>query len=248
MPEVVAHGSAPQGERTAPLLPCALCHLPNGSGHVESASLAGLPADYIIRQFAEFRSGERRITVGGPNAQRLLTALKRSYTDAQVSAAAKYFSALAPRPWIRVRETKRVAVSAVDPDSLMRYALAGADTELLGSRIVELPEDESALRRRDAHSGYIAYVPEGSLAKGERLTTTNEQGPACTACHGKTLQGLGGIPPIAGRPPTYIVRQLWNYRSGERQGFMAAPMRAVAVRLGVDEMLATAAYLASLPP
>jgi cytochrome c553 len=52
MPAVVAHGSPPQGERTAPLLPCALCHLPNGLGHVESASLAGLPADYIIRQFA----------------------------------------------------------------------------------------------------------------------------------------------------------------------------------------------------
>ena len=42
--------------------PCALCHLPNGAGHVESALPAGLPADYIIRQFAEFRSGERRIT------------------------------------------------------------------------------------------------------------------------------------------------------------------------------------------
>src|SRR5580704_11396327 len=51
MPAVVAHGSAPQGDKTAPILPCALCHLPNGAGHVESASLAGLPADYIVRQF-----------------------------------------------------------------------------------------------------------------------------------------------------------------------------------------------------
>jgi cytochrome c553 len=248
MPAVVAHGSAPQGERTAPVLPCALCHLPNGLGHVESASLAGLPADYIIRQFAEFRSGERRIAVGSPHAQQLLTALKRSYTDEQVGAAANYFSALAPRPWIRVRETKRVPVSVVDPNSLMRTALAGQGTELLGSRIVELPEDESGLRNRDAHTGFIAYVPEGSLAKGKLLTTTSEHGAACTACHGKTLNGLGGIPPLAGRPPTYMVRQLWNYQSGERQGSMAAPMRTIAARLGVDEMLAMAAYLASLPP
>jgi cytochrome c553 len=248
MPAVVAHGSAPQGERTAPILPCALCHLPNGLGHVESASLAGLPADYIIRQFAEFRSGERRIAVGSPHAQQLLTALKRSYTDEQVGAAANYFSALAPRPWIRVRETKRVPVSVVDPNSLMRTALAGQGTELLGSRIVELPEDESGLRNRDAHTGFIAYVPEGSLAKGKLLTTTSEHGAACTACHGKTLNGLGGIPPLAGRPPTYMVRQLWNYQSGERQGSMAAPMRTIAARLGVDEMLAMAAYLASLPP
>ncbi len=84
MPAVVAHGSPPPGERTAPLLPCALCHLPNGLGHVESASLAGLPADYIIRQLVEFRSGRRRITVGSARAQELLSALKASYTDAQV--------------------------------------------------------------------------------------------------------------------------------------------------------------------
>jgi cytochrome c553 len=248
MPAVVAHGSGPQGERTAPILPCALCHLPNGLGHVESASLAGLPVDYIIRQFAEFRSGERRITVGSPHAQQILTALKRSYTDEQVDAAARYFSELAPRPWIRVREAKRVSVSVVDSNSLMRTALAGQGTEFLGNRIVELPEDESALRNRDAHSGFIAYVPEGSLAKGKLLTTASEHGPACTACHGKTLRGLGGIPPLAGRPPTYVVRQLWNYQSGDRQGSVAAPMRSIAARFSVDEMLAMAGYLASLPP
>jgi cytochrome c553 len=249
MPAVVAHGSPPEGAGTAPSLPCALCHLPNGLGHVESASLAGIPADYIIRQFAEFRSGERRITVGNARAQQLLSALKSSYSDAQVRAAAEYFSALAPRPWIQVREAKLVPVSVVDPDSLMRTALAGAGTEPLGDRIVELPENESGLRRRDAHSGFVAYVPEGSLAKGKALVTgAGEWGIACTACHGKTLNGLRGIPPLAGRPPTYLVRQLWNYQSGERRGSMAAPMRAIAARLRVDEMLAMAAYLASLPP
>jgi cytochrome c553 len=249
MPAVVAHGSPPRAETSAPLLPCALCHLPNGLGHVESASLAGLPADYIIRQFAEFRSGERRITVGDGRAQRLLVTLKSSYTDEQVRAAAMYFSALAPRAWIQVRETKRVAVSIVDPNSLMRTALADQGTELLGSRIVELPENESGLRNRDSHSGFIAFVPEGSVANGKILVTRpNEWGVACTACHGTTLSGLGGVPPLAGRPPTYLVRQLWNYQSGERRGSMAAPMQAIAARLRVDEMLAMAAYLASLPP
>jgi cytochrome c553 len=249
MPAVVAHGSPPQAERTAPLLPCALCHLPNGLGHVESASLAGLPADYIIRQFAEFRSGERRITVGNARAQQLLATLKSNYTDAQVRAAALYFSALAPRAWIQVRESKQVPVSIVDPNSLMRTALPNQGSEVLGSRIVELPENEAALRNRDAHSGFIAYVPEGSLATGKRLVTgANEWGVACTACHGKTLNGLGGVPSLAGRPPTYLVRQLWNYQSGERRGSMAAPMRAIAAELRVDEMLAIAAYLASLPP
>jgi cytochrome c553 len=248
LPEVVAHGSPPQGERTAPILPCALCHLPNGLGHVESASLAGLPSDYIIREFAEFRSGGRRIGVGNTGAQQLLSALKANYTDAQVRAAALYYSALAPRAWIQVREARRVPVSVVDPVSLMRTALPDRSTELLGSRIVELPESELGLRKRDAHSGFIAYVPPGSLAKGRILTTISEWGVPCAACHGKTLNGLGGVPPLAGRPPTYLVRQLWNFQSGERRGSMSAPMQAIAARLRVDEMLAIAAYLASLPP
>ncbi|HEY2464107.1 MAG TPA: c-type cytochrome [Steroidobacteraceae bacterium] len=248
MPAVVAHGSPPHGAATAPLLPCALCHLPNGAGHVESASLAGLPADYIVRQFAEFRSGERRIAVGNARAQQFLSALKSNYTDEQVQAAAVYFSALAPRPWVQVREAKRVPVSAVDPDSLMRTAIAGEHTELLGRRIIELPVSESGLRKRDAHSGFIAYVPEGSLAEGKILTTSNAHGAACTACHGESLKGLGGIPPLAGRPPSYLVRQLWGYQSGGRHGSMAAPMRMAVAGLRMDEMLAMAAYLASLPP
>ena len=39
---------------------CALCHLPTGNGHPESASLAGLPAAYIMRQMAEFKNGGRK--------------------------------------------------------------------------------------------------------------------------------------------------------------------------------------------
>lgn len=249
MPAIVAHGSPPQGDRAAPIFPCALCHLPNGAGHVESASIAGLPADYIIRQFVEIRSGERRINVGSPHARQLITVLKSSYTDAQVRVAADYFSALAPRPWIQVREAKSVPSSRVDPNSLMRTALADDRTELLGDRIVELPENESGLRKRDAHSGFIAYVPEGSIAKGKLLVAAAAEPPRrCTACHGKSLNGLGSIPPLAGRPPTYLVRQLWNYQSGERRGANSAPMQAVVARLRVDEMLAMAAYLASLPP
>jgi cytochrome c553 len=248
MPAVVARGSPPQNDGAAPILPCALCHLPNGLGHVESASLAGLPADYIMRQFEEFRSGRRRITVGDAHAQQLLLTLKSNYTDAQLRAAAAYYSALAPRAWISVYEAKQVPVSVVDPNSLMRTALSGQGTELLGRRIVELPQDESGLRRRDSHSGFIAYVPEGSIARGKILTMTTEWGVPCAACHGKTLNGLGGVPPLAGRPPTYLVRQLWNFQSGERRGSMSAPMQAISARLRVDDMLAMASYLASLPP
>src|SRR5438874_734573 len=53
MPEVVAHGRAPDARA------CAFCHMPNGKGRPENAPVAGLPADYIVRQLKEFATGAR---------------------------------------------------------------------------------------------------------------------------------------------------------------------------------------------
>ena len=248
MPPIVAHGSTPTSG-APPLLPCALCHLPNGAGHAESASLAGLPVDYIVRQFDEQRSGARRIAVGNVGTAHFLTALKSSYSQDQILAAARYYASLEPRRWIRVVETNTVPKSTVDPTSLMRRVIPGGH-EPLGQRIVELPENETALLNRDAHSGYVAYVPKGSIAAGKALVVAGAPGTGipCTTCHGPQLTGFGDMPPLAGRPPNYLVRQLWAFQSGDRHGAMAGAMQVVASRLSTNEMLAIAAYLASLPP
>jgi cytochrome c553 len=247
MPPIVAHGATPTAGGP-PLLPCALCHLPNGAGHVESASLAGLPVDYIVRQFDEQRSGARRIAVGNVGTSHFLTALKSSYSPDQILDAARYYASLKPRRWIRVVETTTVPRSAVDPATLMRRVIPGG-REPLGKRIVELPENETALLNRDSHSGYVAYVPKGSVAAGKVLIMTGASGTGipCNTCHGAQLTGFGAMPALAGRPPNYLVRQLWAFQSGDRHGEMAGAMRAVASRLSTDEMLAIAAYAASLP-
>lgn len=249
MPQIVAQGSR-TGSGGVPLLPCALCHLPNGSGHVESASLAGLSAAYIVQQFADFRSGARRVSVGNSDAIALLTTMKRGYTDAQIHAAAQYFASLKPRPWIRIVETRAVPKSVVSPETLMRTELPNRVTEPLGDRIVELPISTIGLINRDSHSGFTAYVPRGSVAAGQGLITKGvPQGvPPCGGCHGARLTGLGDIPPIAGRPPNYVVRQLWGFQSGERHGPLAPIMQLVTAKWTNADMLAIAAYLASLPP
>jgi cytochrome c553 len=249
MPDIVARGER-QGADNSAALPCALCHLPNGAGHVESASLAGLSASYIVQQFADFRSGSRRILVGNSNTMGFLTSLKKRYTDDQVSAAAQYFASLKPRSWIRVVETTAVPKSVVSPETLMRTAIPHGGTEPIGDRIVELPESTVGLLNRDSHSGFIAYVPRGSVAAGETLVTTMaaDGAPPCSGCHGSRLTGVGDVPPIAGRPPSYLVRQLWDFQSGERRGTSAATMRSVTSSLTSHEMLAIAAYLASRPP
>jgi cytochrome c553 len=249
MPPIVAQGARSE-EAGLPILPCSLCHLPNGAGHVESASLAGLTSNYILHQLEDIRSGARQITVGDPHAINLITKLKKGFASDQLPAAARYFSSVKLRPWIRVVEATIVPKSFVNPDSLMRLPVPNGGTEPLGRRIVELPENALGLLARDSHSGYVAYVPEGSIAAGEALVTKGGPGRtlACASCHGAKLTGLGDTPPLTGRPPSYIARQLWAFQSGARAGAMSAGMKPVVANLTAEEMLDICAYLASMPP
>ena len=71
---------------------------------------------------------------------------------------------------------------------------------------------------------------------------------ACGVCHGPDLKGLGPVPPLAGRSPSYTVRQLFDFQQGNRKGAWSALMKAAVERLAVDDMIAIAAYTASREP
>jgi cytochrome c553 len=62
------------------------------------------------------------------------------------------------------------------------------------------------------------------------------------------LNGLGEVPGIAGRSPIYIFRQLYYFKDGSRHGTTSSMMKAVVEHMTQDDMLAIAAYVASLPP
>jgi cytochrome c553 len=237
MPKIVQFGNKDTQVRA-----CGSCHLPIGTGHDESAYVAGLPAPYFIRQMADWKSGDRKFSP-------TMVAMAKVVTDAEIADAAKYFAALKPQPWIRVVETDTVPKSYIGPGN-KRLLHPEGGTESLGNRIVEVPENEEVVVYRDPSSGFVAYVPRGSIAKGKELATTGNGGKtiACGICHGRTLQGLGEVPAIAGRHPNYIVRQLWNMQNGERIGTSAALMQQVVEKLTNDDMLAVAAYVASLKP
>jgi cytochrome c553 len=236
MPQIVAHGNKETTVRA-----CGVCHLPTGTGHDESAYVAGLPAAYFIRQMADYKSGERK-------GAGTMIAMAKVMTDAEVREAAEYFSSVKPRPWIRVVETDTVPRTYIGPGN-KRLAHPDGGTEPLGNRIIEIPEDEEIVLYRDPRSGFVAYVPPGSIAKGEALVTTGGgKTIPCAICHGQTLNGLGEVPAIAGRHPNYIVRQLWSVQNGERIGNSAALMKAPVEKLSVDDMLAIAAYTASRAP
>ena len=122
-------------------------------------------------------------------------------------------------------------------------------SEPIGKRIIEIPEDEEVVLNRDPRSGFIAFVPKGSVAKGRALVTTGGgKTVPCAICHGPTLKGLGDVPPIAGRQANYVVRQLFDIQDGTRSGISPALMQQVVERLTVDDMLDIAAYTASRRP
>src|ERR1700677_3918270 len=93
MPEVVAHGRKPD------VYSCGHCHLPNGQGRPENASVAGLPAAYFIAQIADFKNG-LRTDPEMPNVA-TMAKLSKAMSDEDVKAAAAYFSSIKPKPWIR---------------------------------------------------------------------------------------------------------------------------------------------------
>ena len=55
-------------------------------------------------------------------------------------------------------------------------------------------------------------------------------------------------PPLAGRSPSYIVRQLFDLKVGTRRGVMSRFMRPVVADLSTLDMLNIAAYVSSLAP
>jgi len=240
MPEVVASGRKPN------VFACGVCHRADGPGGPENAYLMGLPAAYIVRQLADFKSGARKSSVPDRIPAKLKTTLAANATDAEVQAAAAYFSALKPRAVIRVVETEMVPKTIVSGWFLT--ALNTDEKEPTGDRIIEVPENLEQFVSRDTRSRFIAYVPTGSIEKGRALATRGDQAVRCGTCHGPDLKGLGAVPGIAGRSPSYIVRQLYDFKHGARAGADSAQMKPSVEKLSTGDMISLAAYAASLAP
>ena len=241
MPEIVAHGRKPE------VSACGFCHLPNGQGRPENSSLAGLPAAYIIQQMADFTSGRRKPSKSTIPIEAMITHETKA-NAAEIKSAADYFSRIKPKPWIHVIETRMVPKTHAAAWMLVRTA--GGGEEPIGHRIIETPVNQELTELRDDASGFIAYVPVGSVEEGKALATTGGAGKTidCEMCHGPGLRGEGNVPSIAGRSPSYIVRQLYDFRSGSRNGPDAQLMKPVTAKLTVDDVISLAAYLASLRP
>jgi cytochrome c553 len=241
MPEIIARGRKPG------VMACGYCHRADGSGGPENANLAGLPVAYIVQQLADFKSGARATSVPNRVPTAWMIAVGKAADDAEVKAAAAYFSALKPRANIRVVES--ATAPKTHAPGWFLAATQNAEREPIGVRIIEVPENLEQFESRDARARFIAYVPPGSITRGKELVGKGTRdGVSCAICHGSKLTGLDRAPPIAGRSPSYIARQLYDFKSGARAGIQGVPMREIVAGLTPEDIVAVAAYLASLPP
>ena len=229
---------------------CASCHLPNGKGRPENANPAGQPVNYILQQMRDMRAGLRYTADPRKVNTPTMIALAKASTDEELMDAAKYFAAMPWTPWIRVVETDTIPEMHLEPGNMYVPVHGSTKTEPLGNRIVETPEDEEqANLLRNIRSGWVAYVPKGSIARGRGLVNLGgaRKTIACATCHGSDLMGSGDFPGIAGRSPSYMMRQLWDMKVGTRNGVFADIMKPVIEKLTADDMRDIVAYLASLP-
>ena len=255
MPKVVQHGPAALGAKTRG---CGSCHLPNGKGRPENAGVAGLPVSYFMKQIQDFRSGKRHSAdPRKPNTNTMIE-LAKSLSDQELQEAAEYFGAQKWTPWIRIVESDMVPKTRISGNLFL--PLEPTKTQPTAGRIIEMPEnEEQAESYRNPHSGFVAYVPPGSIEKGKDLVTTGGarvvgkefirgKTTPCITCHGQDLMGVADIPPIAGRSPSYMVRQMWDIQQGTRNSEAAQLMKLVMANLTPEDMVEIAAYVASRPP
>lgn len=238
MPPAVSGGHGP--------LACGFCHLPQGVGRPENAALAGLPYAYLTRQIEDFKSGARKLIHPGFGPAQYMIETIDATSTANAFAAARYFSRL--RYIKRVKVTEAALIPRAKPVGFVYVFDSTAAREPLGERIVEGPDDSTQFEKRDPHTTYTAYVPVGSIGRGSALAGGGADRPACPVCHGPGLKGGPTAPPIAGRYPTEIFRQLYAFRTGTRGGASATAMRGVVATLSQGDMIDLAAYVGSLEP
>ena len=246
MPDIVAHGKKPAARA------CSLCHYPNGKGRPENAGVSGLPVPYFIQQLNDFRNGNRKSAEPrktNTNGMNGMIDIAKALTEDEMKAAAEYFGSMKWTPWIKVVETDTVPKTRIVANGLF-LALEGGEKEPLGQPIIEVPANtESTEMLRNPRSGFIAYAPKGSIKKGEALVTTGGgKTTQCGVCHGADLKGVGPVPGIAGRSPSYLVRQMYDMQHGARKGTWTDLMKPVVAKLSEADLLAIAAYASSRTP
>jgi cytochrome c553 len=200
------HPAAPRSVRgdTGITMACGSCDLMSGHGHPESADIAGMPAEYLIRQMAYYKAGTRKDDARmGPIA--------RATSDEDVRQPAEYFAALKPTVWVKVIETATPPKTFVATAGRHRQLHPDGGTEPIGHRILEIP-------------GPVPHGNPRPAFRFRRVRAAGQHRQRRSAGHRLTVREDGAMRNLSRRE---IDRP---GRSPEARGAAAAICRATALR------------------
>ena len=251
MPDVVKSGREKVGAPgmavtiTAAVRPCGLCHLADGSGRPENAPVSSLHPAYFIQQMEDFKNGLRNSADPRKANTKAMASFAKNSTAEEVAAAAEFFAAQPYPRRVKVVESKTAPKVRLQGGMHMAIVGEGAGMEPLGAdQIVEVPDDPLRAELRDTRLGWTVYAPPGTLNRGKQVAAKYQ----CTVCHGNNLEGIGPVPPLAGRSPSYTMRQLYDMKVGARRGPWAELMKPLVDRMTLQEMTAVSAFAGSVAP
>jgi len=242
------HGTAPNIVRVGKegVRQCTLCHLPDGSGRPENAPVSSLHPVYFMQQMQDYRDGLRKSADPRKANTNTMIGFSKATTREEDLAAAEFFAQQPYPRRMKVVESKTAPKVRMQGGMHMAVPAAegGGMQPIHADEIVEVPDDNLRAEARDTRMGWTAYVPVGTLNKGKAVAARNQ----CATCHGANLEGLGPVPPLAGRSPSYTMRQLFDMKDGARRGPWSELMKPVVDKMSVQDMVNVSAYAASLAP
>jgi hypothetical protein len=113
----------------------------------------------------------------------------------------------------------------------------------------QTPTARTTPSSRNPRSSFTAYVPPGSLQKGEPWSKAPSSGRRSRLHDLPRLRPARPRPAAAaGRSPSYLTRQLYDMQHGNRNGAWTVLMAPVIAGMNADDVLNASAYLASLQP
>jgi len=238
MPEIARFGK--QGVRQ-----CTLCHLPDGSGRPENAPISAYHPTYFMQQMQDFRDGLRQSADPRKSNTNVMIGFAKATTREEDMAAALYFAAQPYPRRIKVVESKTAPKVRLQGGMHMAVPAneGGGMVPIPAGEIVEIPDDNLRAEARDTRMPWTAYVPPGTLSRGKQVAAKYQ----CSTCHGASLEGIGPVPALAGRSPSYTMRQLFDMKTGARRGPWSELMKPIVTSMSVQDMMAVSALAASTP-
>ena len=178
-------------------------------------------------------------------AQRLLACTGCHGKDGR-AAGDGYYPRIAGKPAGYLFRQLRAFRDGQRPYALMTHLLAPLDDAFLREIAshfagLDLPYAPRPPSRADAATLRLgqALAQQGDMARGI---------PACQACHGTALTGVGkDVPGLLGLPVDYLNAQLGAWRTGARRAEPPDCMAQIARRLGPQDVNALAHWLAAKP-